>query len=305
MRRQAQDEIAQAARRRLELLRRELDQAGLAPTRSASAEHVEEGLDLSTGELVGAAPVPEEGRHVRRRAGTNSGRLAGWLGDRMPPGLQGRVRLGGAQLVLVAAIAAAGLAASAFFALGSGSGGTAVPIAARSSTATGPGPISTASASPIVTASATASTTAPARVVVDVAGKVRRPGVVTMPTGSRVIDALRKVGGARRGVSLTGLNLARVLTDGEQILVGAQPVPGAAASAAAGASAAPVPGQLVSLNTATLEQLDTLPGVGPVTAQKILDWRTQHGAFSSVDELLEVDGIGQKTLADLAPYVTL
>lgn len=304
MRRQAQDEVAQAARRRLELLRRELDQAGLAPTRSPSTEPLPEGVDPSTGELVEAAPVLEEGRHLRRRAGTDSGRLTGWLGDRMPPGLQGRVRLGGPHLVLVAAIAAAGLAAAAFFALGSGSGGTAVPIAVGSSAATGPGPISTVPGSPVVTASATA-TTGPARVVVDVAGKVRSPGVVTLPTGSRVIDALRKVGGARHGVSLTGLNLARVLTDGEQILVGAPSVPGVASSAASAATAAPAPGRLVSLNTATLEQLDTLPGVGPVTAQKILDWRTQHGSFSSVDELLEVDGIGQKTLADLAPYVTL
>ena len=143
---------------------------------------------------------------------------------------------------------------------------------------------------------------------VDVAGKVRRPGVTTLPAGSRVIDALRRAGGARVGVDLTGLNLARVLVDGEQIIVGrvrraAAPPGGLAGSAST--TAPPATGALVNLNTATAEQLDTLPGVGPVTAQKILQWRAAHGAFSAVDELLEVDGIGEKTLADLAPLVTL
>ena len=117
------------------------------------------------------------------------------------------------------------------------------------------------------------------------------------------VDALREAGGARAGVDLTTLNLARVLVDGEQILVGARPAPGVAASAASQPGAAG--NALVSLNPATLEQLETLPGVGPVTAQKIVDWRTAHGAFTAIDELLEVDGIGEKTLADLAPHLTL
>ena len=105
-------------------------------------------------------------------------------------------------------------------------------------------------------------------------------------------------------MDLSSLNLARVLVDGEQILVGRAAAPGGLAASAS--TAAPdASGALVNLNTATSEQLDTLPGVGPVTAQKILDWRASHGAFSSVDELLEVDGIGEKTLAELAPHVTL
>jgi competence protein ComEA len=113
------------------------------------------------------------------------------------------------------------------------------------------------------------------------------------------------MGGARSGVDLSSLNLARVLVDGEQILVGVSPAPGVAASASSRPGAAGSGDALVNLNSATLEQLDSLPGVGPVTAQKILAWRTAHGAFTAIDELLEVDGIGEKTLADMAPHLTL
>ncbi|KAA1423990.1 ComEA family DNA-binding protein [Mumia zhuanghuii] len=160
-------------------------------------------------------------------------------------------------------------------------------------------------------ATATAAPGAPGapatQVVVDVAGKVRRPGIVALPHGSRVVDALDAAGGARRGVDLTPLNLARVLVDGEQIVVGLPAVSGlpAASQPSAGGGASAAPAAAVSLNTATMEQLDTLPGVGPVTAQAILDWRTEHGRFTSVDELLEVRGIGDATLARLRDLVTL
>jgi competence protein ComEA len=138
-------------------------------------------------------------------------------------------------------------------------------------------------------------------VVVDVAGKVRRPGIVELPVGSRVVDALREAGGARRGVDTSALNLARVLVDGEQIVVGLVVPTTSSGTIAAGAD----PGTTapVNLNTATLEQLETLPGIGPVTAQAILDWRTDNGRFTSVDELLEVSGIGDATLADIEAYV--
>jgi competence protein ComEA len=156
---------------------------------------------------------------------------------------------------------------------------------------------SVASTGPAPAASATGS------VVVDVAGRVRRPGIVQLPAGARVVDALRAAGGAKPGVQTRSLNLARPLVDGEQIVVGLRvPAvggsPGTGVTPTTGSSIAPV-----NINTATAEQLDTLPGIGPVTAQAILDWRTENGSFTSVDELLEVSGIGDATLADIAPYV--
>lgn len=140
-------------------------------------------------------------------------------------------------------------------------------------------------------------------VVVDVAGKVRRPGIAVLPQGARVIDALKAAGGARRGVDLTSLNLARVLVDGEQILVGVPGVPGVAAESAQTGAAGT--GPLVNLNTADQAALEELPGVGPVTAAAIISWREQHQGFGAVEELVEVDGIGEATLARLAPLVTL
>ncbi|MCX5313205.1 ComEA family DNA-binding protein [Streptomyces sp. NBC_00154] len=147
-------------------------------------------------------------------------------------------------------------------------------------------------------------------IVVDVSGKVSRPGIYPLPSGARVADALRAAGGVRSGVDLTGLNRARVLMDGEQVVVGAPPGPqafgatggAAVGGAATGAGGGPATGP-VSLNSATVEQLDTLPGVGPVLAQHIVDYRTQHGGFRSVGELREVNGIGDRRFADLQPLV--
>ncbi|MEU7294959.1 ComEA family DNA-binding protein [Streptomyces exfoliatus] len=145
-----------------------------------------------------------------------------------------------------------------------------------------------------------------ARVIVDVGGKVRRPGVLTLPAGSRVADALRAAGGAKPEADLTGLNRARVLFDGEQVLVGlpGPPVGGSGSGSGAGSgSGGGGPGVPLSLNTATVEQLDTLPGVGPVLARHIVDHRTEHGGFRSVGELREVNGIGERRFADLEPLV--
>ncbi|MFD3522490.1 helix-hairpin-helix domain-containing protein [Streptomyces sp. NPDC058653] len=154
----------------------------------------------------------------------------------------------------------------------------------------------------------TATAPSPARrVVVDVSGKVRSPGVRRLPAGSRVTDALKAAGGVRPGTDLSGLNRARVLVDGEQVVVGGPPPPGPLAPG--GGAAGPGPGGAgpgaapVSLSTATVEQLDTLPGVGPVLAQHIVDYRTRHGGFRSVDELREVNGIGERRFADIEPRV--
>ncbi len=141
------------------------------------------------------------------------------------------------------------------------------------------------------------------RVVVDVAGQVRRPGIVTLPAGSRVHEAIERAGGIKGALDQPTLNLARVLVDGEQLLVGVDPP--AAAVAGPGAGGTGGPGVAVNLNTATLEELDALPGVGPVTAQAILDWRTENGRFTSVDDLLDVAGIGEKTLEDLRDRVSV
>jgi competence protein ComEA len=143
-----------------------------------------------------------------------------------------------------------------------------------------------------------------AELTVDVAGKVRRPGIAVLAAGSRVVDALEAAGGARPGVDLTALNLARPLVDGEQILVGTTAPPGVPATV--GDPSTPgAAGPLVDLNTADAATLETLPGVGPVTAGAILTWRDQHGGFTAVEELLEVDGIGDATLAQIAPHVTI
>ena len=148
------------------------------------------------------------------------------------------------------------------------------------------------------------------RVIVHVAGAVRRPGVYRIEAGARVDEAVRRAGGATRRADLGGLNLAAKVEDGRQVLVprraaaGAGP-PGQAADtagSAAGTGAAAAP---VNLNTATLAQLDTLSGVGPATAQKILDYREEHGGFGTVEELGEVPGIGDVRLATLRELVTV
>jgi competence protein ComEA len=144
-------------------------------------------------------------------------------------------------------------------------------------------------------------------VVVHVAGKVRRPGLVRAPTGSRIADVLTLAGGPLPGVDLTTLNLARQVTDGEQILVG-QPVPPGTSSTASGPTSNPSTAPTaspVNLNTATLDQLDALPGVGPVLAQRILDYRTQNGPFTTIDQLQEVPGVGPKKFDSLKPHVRI
>ena len=147
--------------------------------------------------------------------------------------------------------------------------------------------------------------------MVNVAGWVKQPGVYEFHDGDRIVDAINAAGGAKKGAVLEALNLAALLTDAEQVLVpksgpgGTTTVPGAVPGSTTAGSTAGVPGAKVNVNTATESDLEALPGIGPVLAQRILDYRTEHGPFPTVDALDDVSGIGPATLADLQDLVTV
>jgi competence protein ComEA len=151
------------------------------------------------------------------------------------------------------------------------------------------------------TAPAAPSPTAPAELVVAVTGMVHEPGLVRLPPGSRVADAIEAAGGVLPETDLDYLNLARTLTDGELVAVGIPPPPGAA-DAGAGPGGA---GGKVNLNTATQAELETLPGVGPALAQRIINYRTDNGGFGAVSDLRQVSGIGEVRYAELRDLVTV
>lgn len=204
-----------------------------------------------------------------------------WRGARLDPG-----RLGAAALVLVAAVAAVVAAVGVWSDRPQAEPMPALPAVSL--------------AEPVPSGAPDAA--APVELVVSVSGKVARPGLLRLPEGSRVADALEAAGGALPGTDLSPLNVARRLADGEQVAVGVAPAEPTAPSGEASASA---PGGRIDLNRATLDQLDGLPGVGPVTAQHILDWRTANGRFARVDQLREVDGIGERRFGQLKDLVTV
>jgi competence protein ComEA len=140
-------------------------------------------------------------------------------------------------------------------------------------------------------------------VVVHVVGEVRRPGLYRLRDGARIADAVRRAGGARRGADLAALNLAAPLVDGVQVLVPAR-APAGAPPRASVPSDDDGPSGPVSLSSATIEELDELPGVGPITAQKIVDYRAEHGPFGSVEDLDAVPGIGPTRIEQLREFVT-
>lgn len=172
-----------------------------------------------------------------------------------------------------------------------------VVVAWRHAAAGAPAPLRVA---PVTPARATPAAAAARRLVVDVVGEVRRPGLVRLPEGSRVADAIASAGGIRPGAERAGVNFAAPVSDGQQVVV---PQRGAAVAAGADAGAGSASTGPVSLSSATAEQLDALPGVGPVTAEKIVAYRQQHGAFRSVDELDAISGIGPSRIADLRGLV--
>lgn len=264
--------------------------------RAAHGHEARETSAPAWGPAVGpAAPpaqhIPVPGRHAARRK---------WS---LVPEAVGSFRLGPAQLSVVAVVVAVGLAVTTWWVVRSDAtgvpvvSGTAAPLATPSTAAPDDGPVVQPGAAP--GASAT-------DLVVDVAGRVRRPGIAVLAPGSRVIDAIEAAGGARRGVDLSSLNLARLLVDGEQILVGRREAGVGAASSVPGTQVpGSAPAALVNINTAGPAELEALPEVGPVTAQAIISWREAHGGFTAVDQLLDVDGIGEATLSRLAPLVTV
>jgi competence protein ComEA len=239
------------------------------------------------------------GRHAsrRRRAIPES------LSPSVPETLRDRIPLGAGHVAVVAVVAVVGLVVTCWWLVRSGGHEVAAPLSVstpRAALATPDGPSTGPGATPGGGSRA-------AKIVVDVVGKVRRPGIAVLRSGDRVVDAIRAAGGVRPGVRVGSLNLAQPLSDGEQIVVGAPAGAGPPAGvpvSGATVSGAPVTG-LVNLNTADETALESLPEVGPVTAQAILTWRSEHGGFTSVDQLLDVDGIGDATLAQLTPYVTI
>lgn len=298
---------SEAARRRLELLgvslSGELAASGLSPPEPAELSDAElpDAPDADAAPSAAVRPAGP-GRHAARPL-SRSARVTAGLADRVPVPVRAgwSTRLSAHHVAVVAVLVATALCLAAWWALSARPQVQAMPR--MSPITSGPiSPAATPSTSPEAAGSVASTATTEDVVVVDVAGRVRRPGIVTLPLGSRVADALEAAGGTRAEVDLSTLNLARVLADGEQLLVG---VEAAVPPATATESVPGTPTALVNLNTATETELDVLPGVGPVTAQAILAWRTEHGGFTSVDELLEVSGIGEVTLEELRPLVTV
>lgn len=271
-----------------------------APAEPAGGDHwfnrPEWMVDPDTVDLP--VPVPETappgrrarlGDRLRRRRGAAVRR---WVPEsvqraRLDPGRPGAVAL--TVVTLVAALAAA----------------VGVWLDRPRADPLPPGPV--AGLSPIADVPTGAGpTSAPGgELVVSVVGTVARPGLVKVPDGARVADVVEAAGGVLPGTEVAGLNLARRVSDGEQVVVGAPAPPVEAPAAGAGepTAATVTAGGKVDLNSATVAQLDGLPGVGPVTAQRIVDWRTRNGRFSRVDQLREIDGIGERKYAQLRELV--
>jgi competence protein ComEA len=317
---------AELARRRLSLLGAELSPMTDAPSSSRPAwEHPgsheqEQAPDMVPARRAVDGPAADaravvgarSGRHARARVPL-AGRFVGRALDSLPPTMHGRVGISAYHVTVAALLLAAAMLAATWMLLRA----EPQPLPAHASLHLPAGPQRVTVRSPassvapvVIPGEGVPSAAATGEVVVHVAGRVRHPGVVELPAGSRVVDAIEAAGGARSGAHLGVLNLARLLVDGEQIAVG---VRGAAAAPATlgGTTAAVVPGAsgaptaLVNLNTASQAELEELPGVGPVTATSIIEWRTENGGFSTVDELVEVSGIGEVTLAELRDLVTV
>jgi competence protein ComEA len=235
--------------------------------------------------------------------------LRAWVGDRLPlwaHGLTGRVSRGTVLTVIALVVA---LVLGVLVVVHHRSGGSAYAGSSwpGSSSPDPSATVSTGSASS--TGGAGAASAASDSIVVDVGGRVRRPGLVTLPPGSRVADAIAAAGGALRRKDIATTDLAAKVGDGQLLLIGPAASSGSAAAAGAtssGGSSTDGSGSSapVSLSSADLTTLETLPGVGPVTAQKIIDWRAAHNGFTSIEQLQQVPGIGPAHYAEVEALVT-
>ncbi len=280
--------ISEVVRQRLELLLAEVRPRHALPEADPGAGDVDEvaapRVRSGPGVVEPDLPGGRSPRGPAGRSGPPAGEVAAELGRRA-------LEFSREHLAAVVLVLLVGCGWTAYSLLQARSTAVAVAVAAPA----------TVVASPSPTASA------PASVVVHVIGAVHSPGLVELPDGSRVADAITAAGGLAGSADPGELNLAATLADGSQLVIGTRAKPRGEVRGADGSGSGTAGGASgkVSLNSATSDQLDTLPGVGPVTAQKIVAWRQQHGRFTTVTELQEVDGIGPKTYADIAPHVRL
>jgi competence protein ComEA len=259
-------------------------QPGAGSHRRTERPPGDEPLAESTVPLPVLADLERGVREVARR----------WVPERLRGARLDPERPGAVALVVVLALAALVAAASVWWS-------RPVPVSAPTPVSVRPSAGDHAEAEQAGPASA--GPPPGAGLVVSVAGKVRHPGLVRVPAGARVAEAVERAGGPLPGADLTSVNLARRLTDGEQVLVGLPPPAGQVDPA--GPVGVAASGGRVDLNTATLQELDSLPGVGQVTAQRILDWRSRHGRFTSVEQLREIQGIGERRFGQLRDAVTV
>ncbi|NJC71681.1 ComEA family DNA-binding protein [Planosporangium thailandense] len=269
----------------------EVEDIGAGPTRAATdpptdpssdpPTRLPPALDPSAVPPPALHPSADEGVVIDPQAGSGFADAGGLRGvvSALDPGRRG--------LRALAAVAAIGIAIAAFLAW------RARPQVEQVAAHTEPAVAPSASSGPS------------GAVVVAVTGRVHHPGLIRLPSGARVADAVDAAGGALPDTDLSFVNLARKLTDGELVTIGVTPPPGVAAPAGGGApGGGPAAGPL-NLNTATAAQLEALPGIGPVLAQHIVDYRTRHGQFRSVDELRQVEGLGTARFNQLKPLVTV
>jgi competence protein ComEA len=286
--REAEFDERGAARERLEAMRLRAAGGGWVPEPAAG--------------VVSAAPIG--GPDIWRDDMTGGTRpsslpvgelVRGWVIDRSPPWSHRRLeslRLRGvlAALGVVAALIVVGVVVVHHRAAAGSSpygySGSSAPVTADPATSAAPTDAGDAGS-----------------IVVDVGGRVRKPGLVTLPAGARVADALAAAGGPLHHKEIATLDLAARVSDGQLLLVGVKDDTSAEGSDGGDSSTSGTPAP-VGLNAATIEQLETLPGVGPVTAQKIIDWRTAHNGFTTVMQLQQVSGIGPAKYAELSPLVT-